>query len=36
MLSGGGAKPILFLRWLLSDRMFDGLMRTIERQLGKG
>ena len=23
---GGGAKPILFLRWLLSDRLFDRLM----------
>jgi NAD(P)-dependent dehydrogenase (short-subunit alcohol dehydrogenase family) len=32
---GGGAKPILFLRWLLSDRMFDGVMRMIERRMGQ-
>ena len=29
---GGGAKPILLLRRLLSDRMFDRFMRRIERQ----
>jgi NAD(P)-dependent dehydrogenase (short-subunit alcohol dehydrogenase family) len=33
--TGGGAKPILFLRWLLPDRMFDGVMRMIERQMSK-
>ncbi|WP_158818004.1 oxidoreductase [Methylocapsa sp. S129] len=33
--TGAGAKPILFMRWLLSDRMFDGLMRFVERRLGK-
>jgi NAD(P)-dependent dehydrogenase (short-subunit alcohol dehydrogenase family) len=32
---GAGAKPILFLRWLLPDRMFDVVMRMIERQLSK-
>jgi NAD(P)-dependent dehydrogenase (short-subunit alcohol dehydrogenase family) len=34
--TGGGAKPILLLRWLLPDRMFDGVMRLIEKQLSKG
>lgn len=29
--AGMGAKPILFLRWLLSDRAFDGFMRLTER-----
>ena len=31
--AGMGAKPILFLRWLLSDRAFDGFMRMVERQV---
>ena len=29
--SGGGARPILFMRKLLSDRMFDRLLRLIFR-----
>lgn len=33
--TGGGAKPILFLRWLLSDRMFDGFMRMVSKRMGK-
>jgi NAD(P)-dependent dehydrogenase (short-subunit alcohol dehydrogenase family) len=33
--TGAGAKPILLLRWLLSDRMFDGLMRFVESRLGR-
>lgn len=32
--TGGGAKPILFMRWLLSDRLFDRLMRFIEARVG--
>ena len=31
--TGGGAKPILLLRWLLSDRMFDRLMGFIESRM---
>ena len=34
--TGGGARTILFLRRVLSDRMFDGLMRTMGKQLAKG
>jgi NAD(P)-dependent dehydrogenase (short-subunit alcohol dehydrogenase family) len=33
--TGGGAKPILFLRSILSDRAFDATMRLIERQAMK-
>jgi NAD(P)-dependent dehydrogenase (short-subunit alcohol dehydrogenase family) len=29
---GGGAKPLLALRWLLSDRAFDRLMRNVSRR----
>jgi hypothetical protein len=29
---GGGAKMLLFLRSLLSDRAFDAMMRMFERQ----
>ena len=31
--TGSGAMPILFLRWLLSDRAFDWLMGFVERRL---
>lgn len=34
-VAGFGARPILFLRWLLVDRAFDGFMRLTERQLAK-
>lgn len=30
--TGGGAKPILFLRRILSDRAFDAMMRMAERR----
>jgi len=33
--TGGGAKPILFLRAVLPDRMFDGVMRFALAQLAK-
>ena len=33
--TGGGAKPILFLRSVLSDRAFDATMRLFERQAAK-
>ncbi len=33
--TGAGAVPILALRWLLSDRMFDRLMLGLVRHLGK-
>lgn len=33
--TGGGAKIILFLRRILSDRVFDALMRMAERQVTK-
>jgi NAD(P)-dependent dehydrogenase (short-subunit alcohol dehydrogenase family) len=33
--TGGGAKPILLLRSLLSDRMFDGFMRMVSSRMGK-
>jgi NAD(P)-dependent dehydrogenase (short-subunit alcohol dehydrogenase family) len=32
---GGGAKPLLFMRSLLSDRMFDATMRMFERRANK-
>jgi NAD(P)-dependent dehydrogenase (short-subunit alcohol dehydrogenase family) len=32
---GGGARTLLALRWLLSDRAFDGVMRTATRQMAK-
>ncbi len=34
--TGGGARTILFLRRMLSDRGFDGLMRRIEKRLAAG
>lgn len=34
--AGMGAKPILFMRWLLSDRAFDAVMRMTEKQMSKG
>lgn len=34
-VAGMGAKPILFLRWLLSDRAFDAVMRMTEKQMAK-
>ena len=30
---GSGARPILFLRRMLSDRSFDGLMRFVEKRM---
>jgi NAD(P)-dependent dehydrogenase (short-subunit alcohol dehydrogenase family) len=30
---GGGAKPMIALRWLLSDRAFDALMRLAARSM---
>jgi short-subunit dehydrogenase len=33
--SGGGAGLILFLRWLLPDRVFDALVRSTIGRLGK-
>jgi short-subunit dehydrogenase len=33
--TGGGAKSILFLRRILSDRYFDAIMRVAERQATK-
>jgi NAD(P)-dependent dehydrogenase (short-subunit alcohol dehydrogenase family) len=33
--TGAGAVPILTLRWLLSDRLFDRVMRGLVRYLGK-
>jgi NAD(P)-dependent dehydrogenase (short-subunit alcohol dehydrogenase family) len=30
---GGGARPLIMLRWLLSDRAFDGLMRFAARTM---
>lgn len=32
---GGGAKPMIAMRWLLSDRGFDGLMRTAIRTMAR-
>jgi len=32
---GGGAKVLLFVRFLLSDRAFDAVMRMLERQANK-
>ncbi|CAM5542166.1 oxidoreductase [Rhodanobacter lindaniclasticus] len=32
--AGGGARTILFLRWLLGDRAFDAVMRMAEKGLG--
>lgn len=32
--TGGGARTILFLRRILSDRGFDALMRGMERVMG--
>ena len=32
---GGGAKPLLFMRSLLSDRAFDAIMRMFERRANK-
>ncbi len=32
---GGGAKPLIALRWLLSDRAFDGVMRWAARNMAK-
>lgn len=34
-VAGFGARPILFLRWLLGDRAFDGFMRLTEQQLAR-
>ena len=31
-LVGLGARPLIFLRWLLSDRMFDALMTTVYKR----
>lgn len=31
---GYGARPLLTLRWLLSDRLFDRLMNTVYRRIG--
>ena len=31
--TGGGARSILFLRWILGDRAFDTLMRMAEKKL---
>jgi hypothetical protein len=33
--TGGGARMILFLRRMLSDRAFDGLMRMAEKGAAK-
>jgi len=32
---GGGAKPLIAMRWLLSDRGFDGLMRFAARMMAR-
>jgi NAD(P)-dependent dehydrogenase (short-subunit alcohol dehydrogenase family) len=32
---GSGARPLIGLRWLLSDRAFDGLMRQVLRRSGR-
>lgn len=32
---GGGARPLIALRWLLSDRAFDSLMRTAARMMAR-
>lgn len=32
---GGGAKPMIAARWLLSDRAFDGLMRFAARTMAR-
>lgn len=32
---GGGAKPMIAMRWLLSDRGFDGLMRAAARRMAR-
>jgi len=32
---GGGAKPLIAMRWLLSDRAFDGLMRAAARTMAR-
>ncbi|TAL87340.1 MAG: SDR family NAD(P)-dependent oxidoreductase [Rhodanobacter sp.] len=32
--TGGGARTILFLRWILADRTFDAMMRIAEKRLG--
>jgi NAD(P)-dependent dehydrogenase (short-subunit alcohol dehydrogenase family) len=32
---GGGARPLLALRWLLGDRSFDAVMRIATRQVAK-
>ncbi len=32
--TGGGARTILFLRWILRDRTFDAVMRMAEKGLG--
>ncbi len=32
--TGGGARSILFLRWILPDRAFDAVMRMMEKGLG--
>lgn len=32
---GGGAKPLIAMRWLLSDRGFDGLMRAAARTMAR-
>ncbi len=33
--TGGGAKAILFLRRMLSDRAFDAILRMAERNAAK-
>jgi NAD(P)-dependent dehydrogenase (short-subunit alcohol dehydrogenase family) len=33
---GGGARPLLALRWLLSDRAFDAVMRAAASRMGRG
>lgn len=32
---GGGAEPLIAMRWLLSDRGFDGLMRAAARKMAR-
>jgi hypothetical protein len=33
--TGGGAKFVLFLRYMLSDRAFDGVLRHFSKQAQK-
>ncbi|RMD76390.1 MAG: oxidoreductase [Bacteroidetes bacterium] len=35
-VAGSMARPMLFLRWLLSDRLFDGMIMSTLRRYAKG